>query len=135
MTTGPGSRIVAWRPQDMAPAAGAGEVSLERVTALAREALAGSPPSEAEAFVMRLRRHWTDLWEGLIDPYGRDPRLAENLERLIRVLAGRWADRPAILRRVGGFGGGLAPGLSQPAKPLSDPVSGLDRLAGFDGNG
>ena len=98
MTTGPGSRIVAWRPQDMAPAAGAGEVSLERVTALAREALAGSPPSEAEAFVMRLRRHWTDLWEGLIDPYGRDPRLAENLERLIRVLAGRWADRPADLR-------------------------------------
>ena len=85
-------------PQDVGPAGGAGERWLEHATALAREALAGSPPSDAEAFVMRLRRQWTDLWEGLIDPYGRDPRLAANLERLVGVLAGRWAGRPLDLR-------------------------------------
>ncbi len=86
------------QPQDVGPAGGVGEIWLERATALAREALAGSPPSDAEAFVLRLRRQWTDLWEGLSDPYGRDPRLAANFERLVSVLASRWAERPADLR-------------------------------------
>lgn len=86
------------QPQDVGPAGAVGEIWLERATTLAREALAGGPPSDTEAFVLRLRRQWTDLWEGLSDPYGRDPRLAPNLERLVRVLAGRWAERPADLR-------------------------------------
>ncbi len=84
-------------PGQLGPA-GPGETWLERAAALAREALAGIEASESEAFVMRLRRHWVDLWEGLADPYGADPRLAANLESLVRVLAGRWAERPADLR-------------------------------------
>ena len=79
---------------------GASEIWLERATALARDALAAGPPSETESFVMRLRRHWTDLWEGLLEPYGRDHRLAENLECLVGVLAARWAERPADLRQL-----------------------------------
>ena len=86
------------RPGEAAAPGGAGEVWLERATVLARESLAGAPESEREAFVMRLRRHWTDLWEGLVDPYADDPRLAANLEGLVRVLAGRWAERPTDLR-------------------------------------
>jgi amylosucrase len=77
---------------------GAGEVWLERATLLAREVLGSGAQSETESFVLRLRRHWTDLWEGLIGPYGRDPRLAESLERLVGLLASRWAERPEDLR-------------------------------------
>ena len=86
------------RAGEVASPGGAGEVWLDRATVVAREALAGVPASEREAFVMRLRRYWADLWEGLVDPYGDDPRLAANLEGLVRVLAGRWAERPADLR-------------------------------------
>ena len=49
---------------------------------------------------MRLRRYWVDLWEGLADPYGSDPRLSGSVEDLVRVLAGRWAGRPADLRAL-----------------------------------
>jgi amylosucrase len=87
-------------PEEAAPAGGTGEVWLERAVALAREALAGGLPSEREAFVLRLRRHWTDLWEGLEDPYGKDSRFAASLERLVRVLAARWAERPDHLRAL-----------------------------------
>jgi amylosucrase len=86
------------KPGEAPQPGGAGEVWLDRATALAREALAGTPASEREAFVMRLRRYWSDLWEGLVDPYGDDPRLPANLEALVRVLAGRWAERPTDLR-------------------------------------
>ncbi len=95
-----GPRGAAPRPPDEVGPAGAGETWLERATALAREALTGVPASESEAFVMRLRRYWVDLWEGLADPYGPDPRLSASLEDLVRVLAARWADRPADLRAL-----------------------------------
>ncbi len=50
--------------------------------------------------MLRLRRWWTDLWEGLVDPYADDPRFEASLEALVRVLAGRWTRRPPDLRHL-----------------------------------
>jgi amylosucrase len=49
---------------------------------------------------MRLRRWWNDLWEGFVDPYADDPRFDTSLQALVRVLAGRWADRSPELRQL-----------------------------------
>ena len=98
MRTAANRRAAPRSPEEVKPAGGTGELWLERAVELAREALAGGLPSEREAFVLRLHRHWTDLWEGLEDPYGEDPRFAASLVRLVRVLAGRWAERPDDLR-------------------------------------
>lgn len=83
---------------DTSPAPGTGEAWLERASTIAREVLAKLPPSDVEAFVMKLRRCWNDLWEGLVDPYAGHPRFEASLEELIRVLAGRWAERSPELR-------------------------------------
>ena len=100
MTT-PGRRGAApRRATDTAPAAGTGDAWLERASSIARLSLADIPPSDTEAFVLRLRRWWADLWEGLVDPYAGDPRFEASLEDLVRVLTGRWAARPPDLRRL-----------------------------------
>jgi len=83
---------------DTSPVAGTGEAWLERASTIAREVLIGLPPSDVEAFVMRLRRWWNDLWEGLVDPYAGHRRFETSLAELVRVLAGRWAERSPELR-------------------------------------
>ena len=98
MTTARGPGAAPRRAADTAPAEGTSEAWLDRASAIARESLPGAPRSDVEAFVLRLRRWWTDLWEGLVDPYAGDARFEANLEALVRVLAGRWAERPPDLR-------------------------------------
>ena len=77
------------RVGDSAPVAGPSEAWLERATEIARTSLVAAPPSDVETFVVRLRRWWNDLWEGLVDPYGGDPRFDSNLEALVATLADR----------------------------------------------
>jgi amylosucrase len=88
------------RVGDTAPVAGTSEAWLERASEIARASLAAAPPSDVETFVVRLRRWWNDLWEGLIDPYSGDPRFESNLEALVATLARRWAERSPELRAL-----------------------------------
>lgn len=84
--------------EEGASAIGAGEAWLERAAEAARSVLAASPADEVETFVLRLRRWWTDLWEGLNDAYAGDPRFDSALEAIVCVLATRWSERSADLR-------------------------------------
>ncbi len=86
------------------------EAALERAEAVARRALgldaapgtvapdAGAP--ESEAFLLRLRRWWPDLWDGLRTPWAESPVRDEELMALVARLAARWAARPAALRAL-----------------------------------
>jgi len=85
---------------DTAPVGGTGEAWLDRATAIARELLAGMPPDDTEAFVARLRRWWSDLWDGFVHPYAGDPRFDSSLATVIETLARRWAVRSVGLRRL-----------------------------------
>jgi amylosucrase len=85
---------------DSSPVAGTSEAWLDRAAEIARTSLERSSPADVETFVAGLRRWWADLWEGLVDPYGDDPRFESNLEALVVILAGRWAERSPELRHL-----------------------------------
>ena len=68
--------------------------------ALAREELAGLPAHDAEIFVLRLERYWQDLFDGLKPPYGAREDFEGLLERLVRLLAARYAQRPEDLKAL-----------------------------------
>jgi amylosucrase len=77
------------------------EAALERAEAAARNALgAEADAHESEAFLLRLRRWWPDLWEGLRAPWADRPDGDAALERLVVTLAERWASRSADLRAL-----------------------------------
>jgi len=80
---------------------GAEQAALAMAEAIAREVLgtdAAAP--ESEAYLLRLRRWWPDLWDGLRTPWaGRPDRVAEILA-LVRTLTERWACRPSALRAL-----------------------------------
>ena len=52
----------------------------EGVEGRAREVLDGLPGRDVDLFVVRLRRWWHDLAEGLSGPYGERHDLGELLE-------------------------------------------------------
>lgn len=72
----------------------------ERALPLAREELSGLPPRDAQIFILRLERYWQDLWDGLTPPYGEREDLSGFLERLVRLLAARYAARPEELKTL-----------------------------------
>ncbi|HST49138.1 alpha-amylase family protein [Jatrophihabitans sp.] len=61
--------------------------------------LAGSTdPAGSELFLLRLRRWWPDLHDGLAAAYG--PRAEETAVRLLRLAAAAYADREPDLKRL-----------------------------------
>ncbi len=73
---------------------------LDRAEAICRRVIGTPLTSESEAFLLRLRRWWPDLWEGLTDAYARHPARDDQLESLVEGLAARWRDRSASLREL-----------------------------------
>lgn len=69
-------------------------------SAAASEELGGLPPHEAEVFLIRLERYWQDLLDGLAPPYGAREDFDGFLERLVRLLAARYAARPEELKAL-----------------------------------
>ncbi len=74
--------------------------AFERAVNVVREELAELPARDAEAFVLRLERYWQDLFDGLEPPYGARGDFAVFLERLVRLLAARYAQRPEDLKAL-----------------------------------
>lgn len=77
-----------------------GEALLERALSAARAVLGDAEDVESGTFLLRLRRWWADLREGLEGAYAGDPRMAGAVEAIARVLAERWAARPDDLRAL-----------------------------------
>nr|WP_207955736.1 alpha-amylase family protein [Rubrobacter marinus] len=74
--------------------------AFESLAGVAREGLAGLPKSDAEVFMLRLERYWQDLFDGLKPPYGARDDSDASLERLVRLLAARYAERPEDLKAL-----------------------------------
>ena len=70
----------------------------EGVEGRAREVLEGLPGRDVDLFVVRLRRWWHDLAEGLAGPYGERHDLGELLERVAVLLAERYRERAEELK-------------------------------------
>jgi len=70
----------------------------EGVEGRAREVLDGLPGRDVDLFVVRLRRWWHDLAEGLGGPYGERHDLGELLERVAVLLAERYRERAEELK-------------------------------------
>lgn len=83
-------------PSEPAP----GEALLERAVAAASAAAEHADAAELATFLLRLRRWWTDLREGLEGAYADDPRLEAAVVSIARVMGARWAVRPADLRAL-----------------------------------
>jgi amylosucrase len=63
-------------------------------------ALAGRPAAERDAFLVRLERFFTELYEPFVALYGGHPRFEAELAALVRAIAAADAARPAELRRL-----------------------------------
>src|SRR5262245_575353 len=89
--TGPGRRL---------RSAGGGAMGgvPEGVEGQARGVLAGLAGRDVDLFVVRLRRWWDDLAEGLAGPYGDRGDLDGLLERVAVLLAERYAGRSEELK-------------------------------------
>ena len=74
--------------------------AFEVAASTAREELAGLPSCHGEAFLLRLERYWQDLFDGLTPPYGVREDFGGFLERLVRLLAARYAERPETLKTL-----------------------------------
>ena len=70
----------------------------EGVERRAREVLDGLPGRDVDLFLVRLRRWWHDLAEGLGGPYGERHDLGELLERVAVLLAERYRERAEELK-------------------------------------
>jgi amylosucrase len=80
---------------------GAEQAALSLAEAIVREELGPSAAApESEAFLLRLRRWWPDLWEGLRTPWADRPDRAAELLALVRTITARWAARPPALRAL-----------------------------------
>ncbi len=71
-----------------------------RAMRAAGEELAAIEQLERELFLLRLERYWEDLWSALQAPYGTQSDLEDWVERLVRVMASRYRERSAELRRL-----------------------------------
>ena len=65
----------------------------EGVEARVRRVLDGVAARDVDLFVVRLRRWWQDLVEGLTAPYGEADDLDGLLERVAVLLAERYRER------------------------------------------
>jgi amylosucrase len=75
------------------------EAALALAEAAARRVLgADAAAPESEAFLLRLRRWWPDLWDGLRAPWADRRDRVDELVALVETLSSRWAARPADLR-------------------------------------
>ena len=81
------------------------EAALGRAESVARRTLGldvapDAGALESEAFLLRLRRWWPDLWDGLRTPWAGSRARDRELLALVATLATRWAARPADLRAL-----------------------------------
>jgi amylosucrase len=111
-------------PSEPAP----GEALLERAVAAATAAAGHADPAELATFLLRLRRWWADLREGLEGAYADDPRLGTAVESIAGVLGARWAVRPADLRALDAERSGHPDWFQQP--DMVGYVAYADRFAG-----
>src|SRR3954465_13931739 len=85
--------------------------ALDRILAGAVEpALAGRPAHERDAFLIRLERFFTELYEPFTDLYGGHPAYEAELGAVVRAMLAADAARPAGPR-------GLAPERGIPPDP------------------
>ena len=70
----------------------------EGVEGRVRAVLEGLPGRDVDLFVVRLRRWWGDLVEGLAGPYGERHDLDGLLERVAVLLAERYRERGEELK-------------------------------------
>ena len=72
--------------------------AFERAVAVARPELASLPERDRTLFVLRLKRYWPDLFDGLAPPYAGREDFEAFLESLTRLLAASYAARPEELK-------------------------------------
>ena len=73
------------------------QAAFERA-AVARPELAALPERDRTVFVLRLKRYWQDLFDGLVLPYAGREDFGAFLESLTRLLATSYAARPEELK-------------------------------------
>jgi amylosucrase len=81
-----------------------------------------------DLFLARLERWWPDLWDGFAGPYGSRADLEAELERLVTLLAARYAERPERLKILD-LERSLRPGWFQDPAMIGY-VAYVDRFAG-----
>jgi amylosucrase len=74
------------------------QAAFERAAAVARPELASLPEQDRTVFVLRLKRYWPDLFDGLVLPYAGREDFKAFLETLARLLATSYAARPEELK-------------------------------------
>ena len=74
------------------------QAAFERAAAVARPELAALPERDRTVFVLRLKRYWQDLFDGLVLPYAGREDFGAFLESLTRLLATSYAARPEELK-------------------------------------
>ena len=70
------------------------QAAFEKAAAAARPELDALPELERTVFVLRLKRYWQDLFDGLVPPYAGCEDFGTFLESLTRLLANSYAARP-----------------------------------------
>ena len=74
------------------------QAAFERAVAVAQAELASLGEGDRTAFVLRLKRYWHDLFDGLVLPYAGREDFEHFLRSLTRLLASSYAVRPEELK-------------------------------------
>ena len=74
------------------------QAAFEKAIVAARPELDAFPERDRTVFILRLRRYWQDLFDGLVPPYAGREDFEVFLESLTRLLAASYAVRPEELK-------------------------------------